>query len=123
VTMAAGVATLTQLTPEKYPVLADKTRLLAEGLKTRADSAKVPFQVNYQTGMFGLFFTHQSAVTSFSDVMQCDSAIFAQFFNTMLNAGVYFAPSAYEAGFISLAHSDQDIQKTLDAAEKAFATI
>ena len=123
VAMAAGIATLAQLTPEKYDVLAQKTQQLMDGLVARADAARIPFRVHYRTGMFGLFFTTANDIRCYADVMQCQLAHFNVFFESMLRSHVYLAPSAYEAGFISLAHSDSDIANTLDAAEKAFRAI
>jgi glutamate-1-semialdehyde 2,1-aminomutase len=123
VAMAAGIATLKQLTPEKYAVLAKKTEQLIDGLNARAQAAHIPFRTNHHTGMFGLFFTTADSVTSYADVMQCNLSHFNTFFAGMLNNNIYLAPSAYEAGFISLAHGDDEIAKTLDAAEKVFHTV
>jgi glutamate-1-semialdehyde 2,1-aminomutase len=72
-------------------------------------------------GMFGVFFTSQSRVDNFAQATACDPEMFRRFFNAMLDQGVYLAPSAFEAGFMSSAHTAEDIQLTLDAAEKAFA--
>lgn len=119
--MIAGLTTLQQLTPEKYSVLAQKTQVLMEGLTARARAASIPFVTNHATGMFGLFFTSLKTVTRYADVMQCNLAHFNAFFAGMLQAGIYLAPSAYEAGFISLAHTDTDIAHTLAAAERVFA--
>ena len=77
----------------------------------------------YVGGMFGLFFTEQPEVTSFQEVMKCDAAKFNRFFHLMLEQGIYLAPSAFEAGFMSLAHSDEDIEATLQAADKAFSAL
>src|SRR3990167_1235748 len=121
--MVAGLATLQQLTPEKYAILATQTQKLVEGLKARASAVHIPFCENHHTGMFGLFFTAAEKVTHYADVMQCNLTHFKAFFAGMLNAGVYLAPSAYEAGFVSLAHSDAEIAKTLDAAEQVFRTL
>src|SRR3990167_9147327 len=123
VAMASGLATLKQLTPEKYVTLASITQQLVGGLKARAMAAKIPFQINHHTGMFGLFFTPSEKVTQFSEVMACNQAHFKAFFAGMLSAGVYLAPSAYEAGFVSLAHTDNEITQTMDAAERAFAAL
>jgi len=119
VAMAAGIATLSLLTKEKYPVLAEKTALFANGLKAIADAARISFRVNYCSGMFGIYFTALSAVNTYADVMQSDVSRFNVFFKAMLSLGVYLAPSAYEAGFMSLAHTEEDIQATLTAASKA----
>ncbi len=123
VAMSAGLATLQQLTPEKYDILAAQTKKLCNGLKARADAAGIPFCENHHTGMFGLFFTTAPIVTKYADVMQCNLAHFNAFFAGMLNAGIYLAPSAYEAGFVSLAHHDAEIAKTLDAAEQVFSRL
>lgn len=123
VAMAAGLATLQQLTPEKYAVLATQTKKLVDGLKARALAAHIPFCENHHAGMFGLFFTTLESVTSFADVMQSNLSHFKAFFAGMLNEGIYLAPSAYEAGFVSLAHGDKEIANTLDAAERVFSKI
>lgn len=73
--------------------------------------------------MFGLFFTDQNRISSFAEVMACDSERFNRFFHAMLDQGIYLAPSAFEAGFVSAAHSDDDIEATIAAARKAFAKI
>ncbi|MCI7353658.1 MAG: glutamate-1-semialdehyde 2,1-aminomutase [[Actinobacillus] rossii] len=124
IAMAAGLACLTELAKQgNEEILATKTQKLAEGLKALADKHNVPFCVQYVGGMFGLFFTEQSAVTNFQEVMKCDAAKFNRFFHLMLEQGVYLAPSAFEAGFMSLAHSDADIDRTLAAADMAFAQL
>lgn len=124
IAMAAGLACLTELAKQgNEEILATKTQKLAEGLKALADKHHVPFCVQYVGGMFGLFFTEQSAVTNFQEVMKCDAAKFNRFFHLMLEQGVYLAPSAFEAGFMSLAHSDADIDRTLAAADMAFAQL
>lgn len=118
VAMAAGIATLSQLTPEKYDVLAFTTTQLAEGMRARAQAAGIPFCENHCAGMFGFFFNTNEKVTSFSHVMQSNVSQFNAFFAGMLAEGIYLAPSAFEAGFMSLAHGDREIQSTLDAAER-----
>ncbi|MCK3658849.1 glutamate-1-semialdehyde aminotransferase [Pasteurellaceae bacterium Pebbles2] len=124
IAMAAGLACLTELAKAgNEEKLAAQTKKLANGFKTLADKHGVPFQVQYVGGMFGLFFTEQSKITNFSEVMKCDAAKFNRFFHLMLEQGIYLAPSAYEAGFMSLAHSDEDIDRTLAAADKAFAQL
>ncbi|OOR99928.1 glutamate-1-semialdehyde-2,1-aminomutase [Haemophilus paracuniculus] len=122
IAMAAGLACLTELSKSgNEQLLADKTKTLAEGLKALADKHGIPFTVQYVGGMFGIFFTEQEKVASYQDVMKCDVQKFNTFFHKMLAHGVYLAPSAFEAGFMSLAHSDQDIADTLAAADKVFA--
>ncbi|WP_029827034.1 glutamate-1-semialdehyde aminotransferase, partial [Yersinia pestis] len=82
-----------------------------------------PLVVNHVGGMFGLFFTNADTVTCYQDVMNCDVERFKRFFHLMLEEGVYLAPSAFEAGFMSLAHSNEDIQKTVNAARRCFAKL
>ncbi|EFM95727.1 glutamate-1-semialdehyde 2,1-aminomutase [Actinobacillus pleuropneumoniae] len=124
IAMAAGLACLTELSKAgNEEKLAAQTKTLAEGFKALADKHNVPFTAQYVGGMFGLFFTEQAEITNFQEVMKCDAAKFNRFFHLMLEQGVYLAPSAFEAGFMSLAHSDEDIQATLAAADKAFAQL
>lgn len=121
VAMAAGLATLTELKkPDSYPRLMQITQELIEGILQRAKAANIPLTANYRCGMFGLFFTESQKVTCYREVLACHQERFKQFFHRMLEAGIYFAPSAYEAGFVSLAHGPKEIQKTLDAAEMVF---
>lgn len=122
IAMSAGLACLTELAKEgNEQQLAEKTKTLAEGFKALADKHDIPFTVQYVGGMFGLFFTEQTKVESYADVMKCDVKAFNTFFHKMLEKGVYLAPSAFEAGFMSLAHSDEDIAYTLAMADLAFA--
>ena len=124
IAMAAGLACLTELKkPGKEQQLAEKTEKLCLGLKALAEKHHIPFVVNYVGGMFGIFFTEQKEVTSYAEVMKCDTEKFKVFFHKMLDLGVYLAPSAFEAGFMSLAHTDEDIAKTLEAADIAFAAL
>lgn len=124
IAMAAGLACLTELSKAgNQEKLAAQTKTLAEGLKALADKHGVPFTVQYVGGMFGLFFTEQQEITDFQSVMKCDAVKFNRFFHLMLEQGVYLAPSAFEAGFMSLAHTDADIQATLEAADRAFAQL
>ncbi|MFA9501062.1 glutamate-1-semialdehyde 2,1-aminomutase [Mannheimia sp. E30BD] len=124
IAMAAGLACLTELSKAgNETILAEKTKNLTEGFKALADKHNAPLTVQYVGGMFGLFFTEQKAVTNFQEVMKCDAAKFNRFFHLMLEQGVYLAPSAFEAGFMSLAHTDEDIARTLEAADKAFGKL
>ncbi|MFZ7165096.1 glutamate-1-semialdehyde 2,1-aminomutase [Avibacterium avium] len=124
IAMAAGLACLTELKKAgNEQRLAEQTEKLVLGLKALADKHGIPFVVNYVGGMFGIFFTDQPEVSTYQQVMKCDAEKFKQFFHKMLEQGVYLAPSAYEAGFMSLAHSDEDIERTLQAADKAFAAM
>jgi glutamate-1-semialdehyde 2,1-aminomutase len=121
VAMAAGLATLAGLSaPGFHERLAARTAALVEGLEAAAREAGVPFTTNHVCGMFGLFFTGEAPVTRYEQVMRCDVERFRRFFHAMLAAGVYLAPSAYEAGFVSGAHGDAEIDATLEAARRAF---
>ncbi|WP_109129881.1 glutamate-1-semialdehyde 2,1-aminomutase [Aggregatibacter aphrophilus] len=124
IAMAAGLACLTELKKAgNEQKLAQQTEKLAKGLQQLADKHQVPFVVNYVGGMFGIFFTDKKEVSCYQDVMVCDTEKFKRFFHKMLASGVYLAPSAFEAGFMSLAHSDEDIDRTLAAADIAFAEL
>jgi len=124
IAMAAGLASLTQIDdPAVAKKLATSTQQLAEGLKAAAARQNIPLAVNYVGGMFGFFFTEQAEVTCFADVCKCDAERFKQFFHLMLAEGVYLAPSAFEAGFLSTAHTEEDIAQTIAAAERCFATL
>jgi glutamate-1-semialdehyde 2,1-aminomutase len=121
VAMAAGLKTLELVSvPGFFDELSAKTGNFTLALKDRAKAAGIPLAVNHVGGMFGLFFTDTPEVTHFSDVMACDVARFNRFFHAMLDEGVYLAPSAFEAGFVSAAHDDAVITATLDAASRAF---
>ncbi|RUM93589.1 MAG: glutamate-1-semialdehyde-2,1-aminomutase [Thiothrix sp.] len=121
IAMTAGLKTLEIISrPDFYSDLNDKTRQLLKGLKEKAEVAKIPFTTTQVGAMFGLFFTNLEEVSSFQQVMNCDSERFKQFFHGMLEQGVYLAPSSFEAGFLSSAHSSADIQKTLGTAEEVF---
>ncbi len=95
---------------------------LMDGLNAAARAAGVPFTTNHVCGMFGLFFSERP-VRSFADVMACDVERFKRFFHAMLAEGIYLAPSAFEAGFISAAHSAADIDATIAAARRAFGSL
>ena len=123
IAMHAGFAALTALDTPEYAQLAEKTQKLATGLQKAAAQEGVSLAVNYVGGMFGFFFTEEKQVTNFAQVCACDIEKFKKFFHLMLEQGIYLAPSAFEAGFLSLAHSEQDIEDTLTAAKKAFAQL
>ncbi|WP_271273081.1 glutamate-1-semialdehyde 2,1-aminomutase [Aliamphritea hakodatensis] len=124
IAMAAGLTMLNALEEEGFHErLSAKTELLAEGLESMALRHNVPFTTNYVGGMFGLFFTDQESVTCFADVMKCDTDKFNRFFHGMLEEGIYLAPSAFEAGFLSAAHSEADIEATIEAAGRVFAKL
>ncbi len=123
VAMSAGLATLELLSGEGfYETLSSKAETLCSGLLDAANSAGVDVTMNQVGGMFGLFFTTEQ-VSRFDQVMACDAEKFKTFFHHMLSAGVYLAPSAFEAGFISVAHSDDDINATIEAASSAFSKL
>ena len=124
VAMAAGLATLNQVSqPGFLDPLVSRTDQLVNGLRERADAAGIPMTSNHVGTMWGLFFTEEEKIINYQQVMQCDTERFSRFFHGMLEEGVYLAPASYEAGFISAAHTDEDIQFTLDAAERVFATL
>lgn len=121
VAMAAGLATLEQIDQRGfYESLSDKTQRLATGLAAAAADAGVAVSVENQGGMFGLVFTDNGPVRSYAQVAVADVERFRKFFHGMLEAGVYLAPSAFEAGFVSAAHSNEDIDATLVAAHEVF---
>ncbi|MBB6243351.1 glutamate-1-semialdehyde 2,1-aminomutase [Rhodanobacter sp. MP1X3] len=119
VAMAAGLTVLELIqVPGFHDALSAKTQLLTDGLQSIADEEGIPFSTNRLGGMFGLFFTTEK-VTSYVQATTADSALFNRFFHGMLKRGVYLAPSAFEAGFISSAHNEQDIADTLQTAREA----
>ncbi len=121
VAMAAGLRTLELIAqPGFYETLTAKTDFLTSGLKERAKNAGIALSTNQVGGMFGLFFTEEPQVNTFAQVMQCNQILFKRFFHGMLETGIYLAPSAFEAGFISAAHSDDDLNTTLNKAETVF---
>ena len=123
IAVAAGLKTLQLIQrPGFYDDLAKQTRKLVDGLGAAARDAKVPFSADSIGGMFGLYFMDQ-VPASFAQIQQGDTKRFNAFFHAMLDAGVYFAPSAFEAGFVSSAHDDAVIDATLDAARGAFASL
>jgi glutamate-1-semialdehyde 2,1-aminomutase len=123
IAVAAGLKTLQLIqAPGFYETLAARTTRLAQGLAKAAREAEVPFAADALGGMFGLYF-RESIPTSFAEVTQSDVPRFNAFFHKMLDAGVYFAPSAYEAGFVSSAHDDAVIDATIEVARGAFASL
>ena len=122
VAMAAGLATLNIIEqPGFYETLTNKTKTLVKGLEKRAAKTNIPLTTNQVGAMFGFFFTADKNISTFEQVSTCDAERFKKFYHGMLQQGVYLAPSSYETGFVSSAHSDEDITKTLDAAEKVFS--
>ena len=122
VAMAAGLATLELVSePGFFAALEAKTRTFTEGMIAVAEEAGVPLTANAVGGMFGLFFTRDRKVTGYAQATACDVERFKTFFHGMLQGGVYLAPSPFEAGFISSAHSAADLEETLAAARQVFA--
>lgn len=123
VAVAAGLATLKLIrAPGFYDSLTRKTAMLCNGLTEAARKHGVAFSAQSVGGMFGLYF-RSNCPQSYAEVMDCDKEAFNRFFHAMLDAGHYFAPSAFEAGFVSAAHSDADIAETVAAAERWFASL
>jgi glutamate-1-semialdehyde 2,1-aminomutase len=121
VAMAAGLATLDQITvPGFYEDLGEKTRMLTEGMQAEADFAGIPFTTTRVGGMFGLYFSAEKTIVNFDQSGAVDVDMFKRFFHAMLDKGVYLAPSAYEAGFVSSAHTEEHISATVNAAKEAF---
>ena len=122
--MTAGLATLTEImdNPDFYPQLTAKTEALCEGIGAAAEATGVAIQSHQLGSMFGLFF-NASPVTDYASAATSDQAAFKVWFHTMLEQGVYLAPSQFEAGFMSAAHSDADIEKTLLAAKVAMQAV
>jgi glutamate-1-semialdehyde 2,1-aminomutase len=128
IAMAAGLASLTELClpdehGDKHQQLSKATEKLAMGLKAAAERNGISLAINYVGGMFGFFFTEQETVTLFSQATACDGDKFKRFFHLMLAEGIYLAPSAFEAGFVSTAHTNDIIELTLAAADRCFAQL
>ncbi|MDT0619802.1 glutamate-1-semialdehyde 2,1-aminomutase [Salinisphaera sp. P385] len=122
--MAAGLATLTAISAEGFhDRVADTTRRLCEGLEAAARRHGVPLTTQQAGAMFGIFFTDQRPITRFEHVAACNAEAFKAFFHAMLRRGVYLAPSAFEAGFVSAAHGAVELDATLEAADAAFAEL
>jgi glutamate-1-semialdehyde 2,1-aminomutase len=124
VAMAAGLATVERvLEADFFERLSDRVTILVQGIKDAAARCDIALSANAVGGMYGLFFTQTDPVTRFSQVMGCDVERFKRFFHGMLNRGIYLAPSAFEAGFVSAAHTDSDIAETVAAAEQTFGEL
>ena len=124
IAMAAGLKTLELIAaPGFHERIGERTARLVDGLIERARAAGVPLAANRVGGMFGIFFTDAPQVTDYAQATACDQDRFRAFFHAMLELGVYLAPSAYEAGFVSITHEEPQIETTLAAAEEAFAKI
>ena len=124
VAMAAGLATLEQIdVPGFYESLSTKTTQLITGLANAAADAGIPMATEHEGGMFGFVFTKEKSVRRFEQVAAANIERFRKFFHAMLAEGVYLAPSAFEVGFVSAAHGDDEINATIAAAKKVFATL
>lgn len=124
VAMAAGLATLELIDqPGFYEALAERTTQLVEGVAQAASETGVPLATEHAGGMFGFIFTDGGPVSSFAQVAAADVERFKTFFHGMLAEGVYLAPSAFEAGFVSAAHGDAEIEQTISAARKVMASL
>jgi glutamate-1-semialdehyde 2,1-aminomutase len=121
--MAAGLATLRRLDAQVYEKAGQYTAQLCRELAALAAKHGVPFLTDHVGSMFGLYFTEKTAMRSFADVTSCDGEAFKRFFHLMLDQGVYLAPSAFEAGFVSATHGDAEMQRTLAAAANAFSVL
>ena len=122
--VSAGLVMLKEISQTGfYDKLTKQTSLLLQGLKERADTAGIPFTTNQVGGMFGCFFSDETKISTFDQVMQCNIDRFKHYFHSMLDQGIYLAPSAFEAGFLSAMHGEKEIQQTLDAATLAFSTL
>ena len=119
--VAAGMATLKLIQAKGfYENLSKLAKQLTEGLSASAKQHGISFCAQSIGGMFGLYFS-KALPTSYAEVMSCDKEAFNRFFHAMLEAGVYLAPSAFEAGFVSAAHTEADIAATIASADKIFA--
>jgi len=124
IAMAAGLASLNELSQgDKHQQLASATEKLAMGFKAAAERNGVSLSINYAGAMFGFFFTDEEQITTYEQATACDGEKFKRFFHLMLEQGVYLAPSAFEASFLSTAHTDEILDKTLAAADKCFAQL
>ena len=124
IAMTAGIKTIEILSRKNfYNNLENKAKKLMLGLQNAAKKHDIDFQINYSGGMFGFFFTDKKNINNFNDVSECNKILFEKFFKIMLSKGIYFAPSLFEAGFISEKHTNKDINFTIKSAEQAFKKI
>ena len=122
-TIIAGISVIESLTPQSYEDLKEKTDYLVTGLTKAAHVSKVPVTINVVCGMFSLFFTDQNKISDYQLASECNVKKYTNFFHGMLEEGVYFAPSAFEAAFISTTHGEIEIEKTIEAANKVMPRI
>ena len=123
--MAAGLTTLKILNETEgfYGQLEEKAAFLADGLQKNLDKLNFPGVINRVGSMFTLFFTKEVEVNNFADVMKCDTDLFARYFKLGLESGIYTAPSQFEAGFVSIAHTQEDLQATIDKSYEALGKL
>lgn len=122
--MAAGMAALKQMQDESlYANITAKAKALVDGFQQAADEAGVSVVINHSGTLLTVFFTEEKQVTSYKEAMTCDTAKFKVFFQSMLNQGIYLPPSQFECIFLSAAHSDEDIARTIEAAKVAFTAV
>lgn len=124
VAMCAGLAMLEEISkPDFFNSLTHKVNQLCQGVKSEADKAGIAFSTQQVGGMFGWFFTEHRTVTNYAQATSCNVSQFKKFFHLMLEQGIYLAPSAYEAGFVSAAHQDNDLEATIRASAQAFKAL
>ncbi len=124
IAMTTGLTTLELISESGFfESLENKTKMLVDGLSEVATNQNIPFTTNHKGGMFGLFFSNENKIDSFEKVMNCKQKNFNKFFHGMLEEGIYLAPSSFEAGFVSSAHTNDDIDATISAAEKVFSKL
>jgi glutamate-1-semialdehyde 2,1-aminomutase len=122
--MASGLGTLELISePGFLEPVCRRTSALVNGLVDRAQAAGIPLTSNHVGTMWGIFFSDERKIINYDQVMRCNKDRFARFFHGMLREGVYLAPASFEAGFMSSAHTDEDIQFTLEASERVFASL
>ena len=124
VAMAAGLTTLKLIQSEDfYSKLEAKVTKLTSGIQTAANEAGIPLTTNQAGSMFGVFFSEEEQVSNYEQVMECNGERFNQFFHKMLELGVYLAPASYEAAFMSAAHTDKDLDDTIEKARTAISLL
>lgn len=124
IAMAAGLTMMKEISkPGFYDSLTEKAKLLCSGLEAAAQEADIPLSTNQVGGMFGFFFSNEKNISTFDQVMKCDLERFKSFYHGMLEHGVYLAPSAFEAGFVSAAHSEGEINQTVEAAKQVMKSL
>lgn len=124
IAMSAGLAMLNALSePRFYDKLEDKVKTLCQGVQAVAEQYSIPFSTNSVGGMFGWFFTESAPVSNYAQATACDIARFQKFYHLMLEEGIYLAPSAFEAGFVSAAHGENELNQTIETANKVFSQL